>query len=387
MGVGPGEMEALVISSSFWSGKRVFVTGHTGFKGAWLSAMLERLNARATGYALAPPTNPSLFDMIGAGALIDDRRGDIADLASLEAALAASEPDIVFHMAAQPLVSWGYRDPVETYRVNVMGAVALLEAVRRTPSVRAVVVVTTDKCYDNREWVWGYRETDRLGGRDPYASSKACAELVTSAYSESFLAATGVRVVSARAGNVIGGGDFAENRILPDAVRARIAGEKLMVRSPGAVRPWQHVLEPLYGYLLLAERTLTQEGVSGGFNFGPGVEGERNVAQLLDAFYRAMGVDGGWTHDRTHHPHEANLLRLDTSRANATLGWRPLLDFDEALAWTAAWYGAYSRGDDVRRTTFEQVDSYLGQRVRLDAPHAGVVDRPTQEPRHERKRA
>ncbi len=387
MGVGPGEVEALVISSSFWSGKRVFVTGHTGFKGAWLSAMLERLNARATGYALAPPTNPSLFDMIGAGALIDDRRGDIADLAPLEAALAASEPDIVFHMAAQPLVSWGYRDPVETYRVNVMGAVALLEAVRRTPSVRAVVVVTTDKCYDNREWVWGYRETDRLGGRDPYASSKACAELVTSAYSESFLAATGVRVVSARAGNVIGGGDFAENRILPDAVRARIAGEKLMVRSPGAVRPWQHVLEPLYGYLLLAERTLTQEGVSGGFNFGPGVEGERNVAQLLDAFYRAMGVDGGWTHDRAHHPHEANLLRLDTSRANATLGWRPLLDFDEALAWTAAWYGAYARGDDVRRATFEQVDSYLGQRVRLDAPHAGVVDRPTQEPRHERKRA
>ena len=390
MGSGPGQMEALVISSAFWNRRRVFVTGHTGFKGAWLSLMLQRLNAQAAGYALAPPTEPNLFDLHAMGGLIDDRRGDIADLASLERALADSAPEIVIHMAAQPLVSWGYRDPVETYRTNVMGTVTLLEAVRRTPSVRTVVVVTTDKCYDNKEWMWAYREIDRLGGRDPYSNSKACAELVTSAYAASFLDKSGVRVVSARAGNVIGGGDFADNRILPDAVRARLANEKLRVRSPSAVRPWQHVLEPLYGYLLLAEQATERADVTGGFNFGPGVAGERNVAQLLDGFFAAFG-DDGWERDGAEHPHEATLLRLDTSRASATLGWAPLLGFDETLAWTAHWYRDYVEGRDATRRTCEQVDAYLGQRVRLSSPfpsqttHAPSTEGGVEEPTHVKK--
>jgi CDP-glucose 4,6-dehydratase len=265
-------------------------------------------------------------------------------------------------------VSVGYCDPVETYRANVMGAVTLLEAVRRAPSVRVVVVVTTDKCYDNREWAWGYREMDRLGGRDPYSNSKACAELITSAYSSSFLAERGVRVVSARAGNVIGGGDFAADRILPDAVRALLARRALRVRSPAAVRPWQHVLEPLYGYLLLAEAAFGRDDVSGPFNFGPGLPGERTVAELLDGFYAAFGMTNGWELDHEARPHEAKLLRLDTSRASATLGWAPLLDFDETLGWTAEWYRAFAQGQDATRLTYEQIDRYLGLRVRFTSP-------------------
>ena len=373
MGFRRGEMEALVISSAFWSGRRVFVTGHTGFKGAWLSLMLARLNARATGYALAPPSAPNLFDLQGAARHIDDWRGDIADLDRLGAAMAAAAPEVVIHMAAQPLVTAGYGNPLETYRTNVMGAATLLEAVRRTQSVRAVVVVTTDKCYENREWSWGYRETDRLGGRDPYSNSKACAELVASAYSASFLAERGVRVVTARAGNVIGGGDFAANRILPDAVRALVAGRSLRVRNPAAVRPWQHALEPLYGYLLLAEACFGSGPITGGFNFGPGLAGECSVATLLDGFYAAFGAKRGWELDGASHPHEAKLLRLDTSRAKEALGWAPLLGFDETLEWTAEWYSAFLRGEDVSRLTFEQVDRYLGMRVRLVSPFSKEI--------------
>jgi CDP-glucose 4,6-dehydratase len=361
-------MEELVISSAFWSGRRVLVTGHTGFKGAWLCLMLQRLNAKATGYALAPPSAPNLFDLLGAARHIDDWRGDIGDLDRLGAAMAAAAPEIVIHMAAQPIVTAGYSEPLETYRINVMGAATLLEAARRTPSVRVVVVVTTDKCYQNHEWSWGYRETDRLGGRDPYSNSKACAELVASAYSASFLAERGVRLVTARAGNVIGGGDFAANRILPDAVRALATRQNLRVRNPDAVRPWQHALEPLYGYLRLAEACFESSAISGGFNFGPGLAGERSVATLLDGFYAALGGERGWELDGAKHPHEAKLLRLDTSRAHETLGWAPLLGFDETLAWTAEWYGAFLRGEDVRRLTFEQVDRYLGMRVRLVSP-------------------
>lgn len=361
-------MEKVVISSSFWNGRRVFVTGHTGFKGAWLSLMLQRLNAKATGYALDPPTNPNLYELMGAETFVDDRRGDVSDLARLSAALEAAEPEIVIHMAAQPLVGEGYRDPVETYRTNVMGSVALLEAARRCKSLRVVVVVTTDKCYENREWAWGYREVDRLGGRDPYSSSKACAELVTAAYAASFFAESGVCVVTARAGNVVGGGDFAANRILPDAARAALAGRALRVRNPASVRPWQHVLEPLYGYLLLAEAAFSKPEISGAFNFGPGLPGERTVAQLLDGFYRGFQLAKGWEMDGAAHPHEAKLLRLDTSKASAALGWAPLLSFDETIAWTAEWYRDFLRGVDTNRLTFEQVDRYLGLRVRLTSP-------------------
>ena len=363
-----------MISSAFWRQRRVFLTGHTGFKGSWLSLMLQRLDARVTGYALAPPTDVNLFDMQGVSATLDDRRGDIGDVAALRAAMIGSEAETVIHMAAQPLVLRGYQDPVETYRVNVMGAVALLEAVRAVPSVRTVLVVTTDKCYENQEWAWGYRETDRLGGRDPYSNSKACAEHVVSAYARSFLAERGVRILTARAGNVIGGGDFADNRILPDAARAIRAGRKLEVRSPTAVRPWQHVLEPLFGYLLMCERAESDDNAVGAFNFGPGVEGECTVARLLDGFYAGFDEPPGWARDGAPHPHEANLLRLDTSRARAVLGWTPLLTLAENIAWTAEWYRAWAAAEDVRPLTLEQIDRFMGARVRLTSPFAGASE-------------
>jgi len=374
-------MESLVISSSFWLGKRVFVTGHTGFKGAWLTLMLSRLNARATGYALAPPTSPSLFDIAGAGEFLNDIRGDVRDLDALAAAMRAAEPDIVIHMAAQPLVRAAYADPVTTYATNVMGTVNVLEAVRRTPGVKAALVVTTDKCYENKEWVWGYRETDALGGRDPYSNSKACAELVTSAFRDSYFAQDGAaRILSARAGNVIGGGDFATDRIVPDAVRAIAAGRALEVRNPTAVRPWQHVLEPLTGYLALIERAFDPaRRIDGSWNFGPGPGSEQSVEKLLGHFLRAFEGKTRWSHDSGAHPHEARMLRLDVSKAQAELGWAPLLDFADTADWTADWYRAFLDRRDMRAETLMQVDRYLGQRVRLTSPLA----EPRQEIQHD----
>jgi CDP-glucose 4,6-dehydratase len=363
-------VENLVISSAFWLGKRVFVTGHTGFKGSWLALMLARLNARATGYALEPPSTPNLFQLAGAGEFIDDIRGDVTDLDHLRTAMNAVAPQIVIHMAAQPLARAAYDDPVTTYATNVMGAVNVLEAARGAPSVRLVLIVTTDKCYENNEWVWGYRETDALGGRDPYSNSKACAELVTSAYRESFFSgARDARIISARAGNVIGGGDFAADRIVPDAARAFLAGRALDVRNPNAVRPWQHVLEPLTGYLMLIERALTDAKVmDGGWNFGPGPGSEQSVEALLRRFIEAWGGGARWTEDTGAHPHEARLPRLDTSKARESLGWTPLLDFEETAAWTAQWYRAFADRQDMIGVTLTQVDRYLGQRVRLTSP-------------------
>jgi CDP-glucose 4,6-dehydratase len=367
-------VENLVISSAFWLGKRVFVTGHTGFKGSWLALMLSRLNARATGYALEPPTRPNLFTLASVGETIDDMRGDVRDLETLSTAMAAVSPQIVIHMAAQPLVRESYADPVGTYATNVMGTVNVLEAARKVGSVRLVLIVTTDKCYENRDWVWGYRETDALGGHDPYSNSKACAELATSAYRDSFFGASRqVRILSARAGNVIGGGDFATDRILPDAVRAFIAKRQLMVRNPAAVRPWQHVLEPLTGYLQLIEKAMTAppERVAdfdGGFNFGPGPASEQSVAQLLERFIDYWGREAHWERDGDQHPHEARLLRLDTAKAREIIGWTPLLDFEQTAQWTAQWYRAFSDKADMMEATFEQVDHYLGQRVRLTSP-------------------
>lgn len=363
-----------MISSAFWLGKRVFVTGHTGFKGSWLALMLSRLNARATGYALEPPTRPNLFTLADVGEHIDDMRGDVRDLETLSTAMASVSPEIVIHMAAQPLVRESYADPVGTYATNVMGTVNVLEAARNVGSVRLVLIVTTDKCYDNRDWVWGYRETDALGGHDPYSNSKACAELVTGAYRDSFFRAKqNVRILSARAGNVIGGGDFAADRILPDALRAFMAKRPLMVRNPGAVRPWQHVLEPLAGYLLLVEKAMTAmperaSEFDGGFNFGPGPGSEQSVERLLTSFISAWGLDGHWERDGDQHPHEARLLRLDTAKARETLGWAPLLDFEQTTEWTAQWYRALVDKADILETTLKQVDRYLGQRVRLTSP-------------------
>ncbi|WP_363350357.1 CDP-glucose 4,6-dehydratase [Methylocystis echinoides] len=369
----PREVEDLVIGSAFWLGRRVFVTGHTGFKGSWLTLMLARLNARATGYALAPPTRPSLFALAKAADHIEDQRGDVRDLDAVTRAMSAAAPEIVIHMAAQPLVRASYADPIGTYATNVMGTAHVLEAARRVESVRLVLVVTTDKCYENRDWLWGYRETDALGGHDPYSNSKACAELVTAAYRDSFCRAKDICVVSARAGNVIGGGDFAADRILPDALRAFVAGRALKVRQPKAVRPWQHVLEPLSGYLALIERAFSatpDARLDGGFNFGPGPESERSVEDLLTHFISAWGAPAIWERDGDDHPHEARLLRLDTAKARELVHWTPLLDFQQAAQWTAHWYRAFVDGADMADVTQQQIDRYLGSRVRLTSPFA-----------------
>jgi CDP-glucose 4,6-dehydratase len=377
MDLRPSEVENLVISSAFWLDKRVFLTGHTGFKGSWLSLMLARLNTRATGYSLEPPSAPNLFELARVGEVIDDIRGDIRDLDHLRAAMTSVAPEIVIHMAAQPLVRAAYADPVSTYATNVMGTVNVLEAARATPSVGAVLVVTTDKCYENKDWVWGYRETDAMGGRDPYSNSKACAELVAGAYRDSYFSnANSAKILSARAGNVIGGGDFAADRIIPDAFRAFLAGRALHIRNPAAVRPWQHVLEPLTGYLMLIETAMTGSArLDGGWNFGPGAASEQSVEALVTRFIDAYGGGASWARDHGDHPHEANLLRLDTAKAREMLRWSPLLDFGETVDWTTQWYRALADGKDVVATTMMQVDRYLGQRVRLVSPFSRKAPR------------
>ncbi len=369
MGRQPRTLEDLVIHSAFWLNRRVFLTGHTGFKGSWLSLMLSRLNADTTGFALAPVDGPSLYDLAGVAWTLTDMRGDIRQPDALAAAMDAAAPEIVIHMAAQPLVKAGYADPVGTFATNVMGTVNLLDAVRQTPSVRSVVIVTTDKCYAEAHVPDGYGEGDRLGGRDPYSASKACAELVSTAYRDSYFGAgRQVTVATARAGNVIGGGDFAEDRIVPDAVRAFARGEPLSVRNPGATRPWQHVLDPLVGYLMLAERSYADLSVGEGWNFGPRETGVRDVEALVTRFMAEWGPGARWVPDRRPHPHEAATLRLDSRKAFDRLGWEPLLDFDDTVAWTARWYAACAAGAGVDGITRDQVDAFLGQRVRLTSP-------------------
>ncbi len=368
-------MENLVIESAFWRGRRVFLTGHTGFKGSWCSLMLSRLGAETTGYALAPPTQPALFDLASVGDLIEDLRGDIDDLAALKSAMRASEPEIIIHMAAQPLVKAGYADPISTYRTNVMGVVNLLEAVRATPSAKVVLNITTDKCYDNRDWARGYRESDQLGGRDPYSNSKACAELVTAAYRASFF--PGVAIASARAGNVVGGGDFAADRIVPDAVRAFVAQRALEVRFPKAVRPWQHVLEPLSGYLMLAEQAFRHGGAfADAWNFGPDGQSEQGVRGAVAAFHCGLGLRRalGAGSQRPSARGQSAAVGFDEIAGKARVA--PVLSFDEMVEWTADWYRAHARGADMRTLTLTQVDSYLGQCVRLISPFPTSADSP-----------
>jgi CDP-glucose 4,6-dehydratase len=350
-------LESLVMNRSFWTGKRVFLTGHTGFKGAWLCLLLSQLGAEVFGLALDPESDDGLFVSAAVQDIVHHAIGDIRDLEVLRRAVEAARPDIVIHMAAQALVRRSYREPVETYATNVMGTVHLLECVRSAPTVQAVVIVTSDKCYENREWPWPYREADKLGGRDPYSNSKGCAEMVAAAYRDSFFQAeAAARVATVRAGNVIGGGDWSTDRLVPDAMRAFVSGKPLRIRNPSSIRPWQHVLDPLVGYLILAER-LVNEGkrFEGGWNFGPHTDGEVSVAELADALVRFWGEGSRWERDGGEQPHEANYLRLDCSKARILLGWRPLVDFEGALRFTVDWYRAHQRGDDMRRISLEQI--------------------------------
>ena len=344
---------------SFWAGKQVFVTGHTGFKGGWLCCWLSKKGAQVHGYALEPPTEPNFFAVTNLRSyLTSSVIADIRDADALTKAMQAARPHIVLHLAAQPLVRYSYAAPVETYAVNVLGTVNVLEAVRRTPDVKAVVNVTTDKCYDNREWVWPYREHEALGGFDPYSSSKACSELVTAAYRNSFLESKGVHVASARAGNVIGGGDWATDRLIPDFLRAIDNGQPMVLRNPSATRPWQHVLEPLSGYLALAERLYTEgHRFSGAWNFGPEDADSKPVQWIVD--YLCSHIAGmTWHRDRTENPHEAHVLKLDISKAKAELGWRPKWSLRTALRLTLAWHQAWKKGSDMAAISLGQIDEY-----------------------------
>ena len=353
-------MEMLKMKESFWSGLRVLITGHTGFKGGWLCILLKSLGAEVHGYALAPTTAPSLFGVAHVAELLAS--SEIADVRNGEALLATLRrvrPEIVFHLAAQPLVRYSYSSPVETYAINVMGTVNLLEAVRQSDCVRAVVNVTTDKCYENREWPWGYRENEPLGGHDPYSSSKGCAELVTSAYRASFFKGSGVAVASARAGNVIGGGDWATDRLLPDFLRSFDAGKTLVIRSPNAIRPWQHVLEPLSGYLRLAEALVVSgEQVAEAWNFGPADNDAQSVKWIIDHLMAQLpGMR--WRCDPLSQPHESNFLKLDSSKARAQLGWTPRWHLANALEMTVKWHLEWRRGTDMRELSLSHIEEYL----------------------------
>jgi CDP-glucose 4,6-dehydratase len=354
---------------NFWDGKRVFLTGHTGFKGSWLCIWLHRLGAEVHGYALDPPTIPSLFELAKVSDLLCTHQiADVRDAATLAEAMQKVQPEIVIHMAAQPLVRDSYKIPVETYATNVMGTVHLLEAVRRCPSVRAVVNVTTDKCYENREWVWGYRENEPMGGFDPYSNSKGCSELITAAYRQSFFNPLQLNsstpqhdaaVATARAGNVIGGGDWATDRLVPDVIRSLLAIEPVRIRNPHAIRPWQHVLEPLSGYLRLAQ-CLYDYGAeyAEGWNFGPADDDAKPVEWIVSRTCELWGRGAFYEIDAGDHPHEAHYLKLDCSKARMRLGWHPRWDLDKALTSILEWVKVYSSTCDMRLCCLEQIEAY-----------------------------
>jgi CDP-glucose 4,6-dehydratase len=365
-----------MLNRSFWQYRRVFITGHTGFKGSWLSLWLDAMGAHVTGYALAPPTEPSLFERARIGECIHSIHGDVRDFAGLKSAIAECDPEVIIHMAAQSVVRAGYEEPVGTYATNVMGTVHLLEAVRQLKRPCVVLNVTSDKCYANQEWVWGYRESDPMGGHDPYSNSKGCAELVTSAYRDSYFSAnamslSGVALASARAGNAIGGGDWTANQLIPDLIRAFMDRRPCRIRNPAAIRPWQFLLEPLHGYLLLCEK-LAEEGsrFASGWNFGPAQSDARPVSWIADRLTASWGEGASWMPDGGKHPAEAQLLRLDTSKSMAGLEWQPVLPLAQGLEWIVEWYQAFRAGDDVQAVTRRQIESYehlLRDRVEQNA--------------------
>lgn len=356
-------MSTAPLSHTFWAGRRVFVTGHTGFKGGWLMGVLRRLGAEASGYALAPPSSPNLFDVAGVAGFGTSTIGDIRDGSHIKSAMAAADPEIVLHLAAQALVRPARAEPVETFSTNVVGTAQVLDAVRATPGVRACVVVTSDKVYDNVEWPWAYRETDRLGGKEPYGASKACTEIVVESYRASYFSGEGhpASLATARAGNVIGGGDWAEDRLIPDAVRAFSASEALLIRNPSSVRPWQHVLEPLSGYLRLAEALAAKSALPQplAFNFGPAQEDAVPVRVIADEIAARWGTSAQWRHDTRFQPYEARLLEVDSAKARGALGWQPRWRLHEALDQTISWYKAYNEKQDMSAFTLRQIDEYL----------------------------
>ena len=351
------------VDPGFWAGRRVLVSGHTGFKGSWLSLWLQSLGAQVTGFSDCVPTQPSLYELARVGEEMESIEGDVRDPEAVAAALTGCDPEVVIHMAAQPFVRRSFAQPRETYETNVMGTVNVLEAVRNSKGVRVVVNVTTDKCYENREWEWGYREDEPMGGHDPYSSSKGAAELVTSAYRRSFFSdPEGTRLASARAGNVIGGGDWGEDRLVPDAMRAALAGETVRVRNPNAIRPWQHVVNPLSGYLVLAQAIWESPEHARAWNFGPTDEEAQPVGWVIERLAELWPERVRWELDEGPHPHEANYLKLDSSLARARLGWQPLAPLDAALAETASWYREHEAGADMREVTLDQLERFGDRR-------------------------
>ena len=355
-----------MIDTSFWHNKKVFITGHTGFKGSWLCLWLHRLGVNVTGYSLNPPTNPSLFKLARVEKLVDSITGDVRDGKKLIKCLSEVKPEIVIHLAAQPLVRDSYQLPVDTYAINVMGTVNVLEAIRLYgDTVRAFINITTDKVYENREYLWAYQETEPLGGYDPYSNSKACSELVTTAYRNSYFNPGDykkhkIAVATARAGNVIGGGDWSKDRIVPDCIKAILTGKPILVRNPYAIRPWQHVLEPLSGYLCLAEKLCKDSPkYSESWNFGPVDNDCKPVEYLVKAICRQWGPEALFTFVKVKGPHEAAFLKLDCSKAHARLGWRPRWNLEKALSATVAWYKTYSSKGDVKDMCFKQIDEFV----------------------------
>ena len=354
-------MENLV-TPSFWKGKRVFLTGHTGFKGSWMSRVLIDFGSELTGYSLEPPTEPNLFDLAGIKYKMRSLIGDIRDFDKLKNAVSAAKPDIVIHMAAQPIVRDSYKEPRYTYEANVMGTVNLLECVKQSNCVKSVLNVTTDKVYKNNEWQWGYREIDPLDGYDPYSNSKSCSELVTHSYKNSFLNDSGIAVSTARAGNVIGGGDFAADRIIPDCVRAVQNGETIIVRNPRSTRPYQHVLEPIMAYLMIAEKQYGNNGLAGWYNIGPDDCDCVTTGTLVDIFCSKWGNDASWESQNDGGPHEANFLKLDCSKIKNTFGWQPTLHIEQAIEKTCEWTKEWLYNGDVIGVMDRQIREYAQEK-------------------------
>jgi CDP-glucose 4,6-dehydratase len=351
-------VEVVDLNRDFWRGRRVLVTGHTGFKGSWCTVWLHELGAETLGFALPPATTPSLYELASVANLTESVFGDIRDRAQLKAVVTRFKPEVILHFAAQSLVRMSYREPFETYETNVLGTASVLEAARATPGIRAVLIVTSDKCYENQGWQRGYKETDPLGGRDPYSSSKACAELVTAAYRASFFAGelgSGPGIATVRAGNVIGGGDWAADRLLPDLFRAFGEKRSALIRNPASTRPWQHVLDPLNGYLGLAQRLVEDSSLGTAWNFGPPVEAIATVQEVADEICRLWGDGARWHHTPTEQPHEARELAVDAGKAQAELGWKPRLGLRQSLEWAVEWQKAIARGENARTLTERQI--------------------------------